>query len=98
MEYKKKMLTVEEVATMSNRTPDNIRALLRQEIINGVKCGKEWRIPEEAAYEFAGVKTDIKTMERELRIKELEGQVSTLKAQLNAFKSLAGTLQQLISQ
>lgn len=97
MEYEKKMLTVEEVATMTNRTQDNIRNLLRTGVLQGVKCGKEWRISEEVAYDFAGVKTDIKTMERELRIKELEGEVSTLKAKLNAFKSLASTLQELIA-
>lgn len=94
--YTRKVLTVEELAIMSNRTQDNIRDLCRKGEIKGIKQGKEWRIPEEEAYRFAGVKTDIKTMERELRIKELEGQVNTLEVQVRAFKSLATTMSQLL--
>lgn len=89
---------VKELAKMSKRTKENICDLLRAGVIKGTKYGKEWRISEEEAYKFLGLKTDLKSMEQELKIRELEGEVRALKAKLDSFKVLATTLNNLIEE
>lgn len=77
------MLNVEEASKISSLTTDHIRDLLRQDKLKGIKSGKEWRIAREDLNNYLGIKTDIKSFERELYIKELESENRELKLKLN---------------
>lgn len=81
--FKTEMLNVEEASKISSLTTDHIRDLLRQGKLKGIKSGKEWRIAREDLNNYLGIKTDIKSFERELYIKELESENRELKLKLN---------------
>ena len=62
-----------------------VRQLVIQQGVEykGIKSGKEWRIAREDLNNYLGIKTDIKSFERELYIKELESENRELKLKLN---------------
>ena len=72
MRVTKEMLSVDEFARKANITVTYARQLLREGKVRGVKIGKEWRISREEVDVYLGITTDIKSVEQELYIRELE--------------------------
>ncbi|WP_300381211.1 helix-turn-helix domain-containing protein [Clostridium sp.] len=94
--FVKEVLTVEEFSKIANISLAHTRQLLRERKINGVKVGKEWRITREESDKYLGITTDIKMVEKEIYIRELEGKVKTYEMQINTFKNIVGTLENIV--
>jgi hypothetical protein len=94
--------TVNEAAEKTGHTPAYIRELLikaqydKSIKLKGVKCGKEWRINSKSINEYLGINIDEESYKKDLYIKELEGKVKTYQMQLEAFKQVAGSLNNII--
>lgn len=86
-DFQTEMLDVEEAASIANLTVDHLRELLRQGRLKGIKTGRKWRISKEELNNYLGIKTDIKSFEKDLYIKELESENRELKLKLNIAKS-----------
>ena len=85
--FQVEMLDVEEAAEVANLTVPNLRELLRQGKVKGIKTGRKWRISKEELNNYLGIKTDTKSFEREMYIKELESENKELKLKLTVAKS-----------
>lgn len=92
----KEMLTVEEFSNMANISLAHTRQLLREKRINGVKVGKEWRISKEDANNYLGILTDVKMVEKEIYIKDLESKLKNYEMQINTFRDIVGTLGNIV--
>lgn len=92
----KEMLTVEEFSNMANISLAHTRQLLREKKINGVKVGKEWRISKEDANNYLGILTDVKMVEKEIYIKDLESKLKNYEMQINTFRDIVGTLGNIV--
>ncbi len=64
--------------------------------LKGTKIGKEWRVDSKSINEFLGINIDEKDYKKDVYIKELEGKVKTLETQIQAFKSVASSLNNII--
>ena len=69
------MINVKEAAVKTNLTEAHIRHLIRVGEIEAVKVGKEYRISLEVLNRYLGIQTDMTSLEKEMRIKELEAEV-----------------------
>jgi excisionase family DNA binding protein len=98
LNYKKlnEMLSVDEVAEKIGVTSQYVRKLLRDRTIQGTKVGKEWKITSKAVNKFLGIEKDDEEIQREIYIKQLEGEVNTLKIKIQAFKSLIESASNMI--
>lgn len=85
--FQVEMLDVEEAAEVANLTVPHLRELLRQGKVKGIKTGRKWRISKEELNNYLGIKTDTKTFEREMYIKELESENKELKLKLAVAKN-----------
>lgn len=85
--FQVEMLDVEEAAEVANLTVPHLRELLRQGKVKGIKTGRKWRISKEELNNYLGIKTDAKSFEREMYIKELESENKELKLKLTVAKS-----------
>lgn len=65
--------------------------------LEGTKVGKEWRINPKSINEYLGIDIDEKDYKKDLYIKELEGKVRTLETQIQAFKQVASSLNNIIA-
>lgn len=92
----KEMLTVEEFSNMANISLAHTRQLLREKKINGVKVGKEWRVSKEDANNYLGILTDVKMVEKEIYIKDLESKLKNYEMQINTFRNIVGTLGNIV--
>ncbi|NFO05301.1 helix-turn-helix domain-containing protein [Clostridium botulinum] len=94
--------TVSEAAQQLGVTNEYVRELLNRALVDksiklrGTKIGKEWRIDPKSVNDFLGINVDEESYKKDLYIKELEGKIKTYEVQVNSFKTLASTLQQLI--
>ena len=64
--------------------------------LKGTKCGKEWRIDSKSVNYYLGISIDENNYKKDLYIKELEGKVKLYETKLQAFETLAVTLQGLV--
>lgn len=92
----KEMITVEEFSNMANISLAHTRQLLREKKINGIKVGKEWRISKEDANNYLGILTDVKMIEKEIYIKDLEAKLKSYEMQIATFKNIVGTLEAIV--
>ncbi|MVX64941.1 hypothetical protein GKZ28_14695 [Clostridium chromiireducens] len=94
--------TVKEAAEKIGVTEAYIRErLIRAQFdksikLRGNKVGKEWRIDPKSINDDLGINIDEESYKKDLYIKELEGRVKAYEIQINSFKTLASSLQQLI--
>ena len=94
--------TTEEVAKRTGHTPAYIREILNRAQydksikLRGTKCGKEWRIDSKSVDEYLGLEVSKEDYKKDLYIKELEGKVKAYEIKIQAFETLAVTLQGLI--
>lgn len=95
-------LTTEEVAECTGHTSAYVRELLNRAQydssikLKGTKCGKEWRIDSKSVNDYLGISIDENNYKKDLYIKELEGKVKLYETKLQAFETLAVTLQGLV--
>lgn len=95
-------LNTDEVAERIGTTPAFVRELLNRAEhdktikLRGTKCGKEWRIDSKSVNEYLGISVDEESFKKDLYIKELEGKIKAYEIKINAFETLAITLQGLI--
>ena len=92
----KDMLTVQEFSEKANITVTYARQLLREKKINGLKVGKEWRISKEDANKYLGILTDVKMIEKEIYIKDLESKLKNYEMQIATFRNIVGTLENIV--
>ncbi|WP_252234773.1 excisionase family DNA-binding protein [Clostridium sp. ZS1] len=98
----RKYKTVSEAAQQLGVTNEYVRELLNRALVDksiklrGTKVGKEWRIDPKSVNDLLGINVDEESYKKDLYIKELEGKIKTYEVQVNSFKTLASTLQQLI--
>lgn len=94
--------TVKEAAEKIGVTEAYIREILNRAQydksikLKGTKIGKEWKVSYKSINDFLGINIDEESYKKDLYIKELEGKVNAYEIQVNSFKTLALTLQQLI--
>lgn len=85
--FEVEMLGVEEAAKIANLTEDHLRELLRLGKIKATKAGRMWRISKDDLNDYLGIKSDAKSFEREIYIKELESENKSLKLKLKLIES-----------
>jgi|GEM_PF-1388456 hypothetical protein len=94
--------TVKEAAQKEGLTEAYIRERLirarndKSIKLRGTKVGKEWRIDPKSIDEDLGIEINEESYKKDLYIKELEGKVKTYQMQLQAFKSVANSLNNII--
>lgn len=94
--------TVPEAAQQLGVTNEYVRELLnRAQIDNsiklkGTKIGKEWRIIPKSINDFLGIDRDEESYKKDLEIAELRGKIKSYEIQLQAFKSVASSLNNII--
>lgn len=97
-----KVCTVEETAERLGITKSYTRELLNRSQyddsikLKGTKIGKEWRVDSKSINDFLGINVDEEDYKKDLYIKELEGRLKTLETQVQAFKSIAISLNNII--
>lgn len=102
IESSKDWSTVNEAAEKTGHTPAYIRELLIKAQydnsikLKGVKCGKEWRINSKSINEYLGIDIDEESYKKDLEIAELKGKLKSYEMQLQAFKSVASSLNNII--
>ena len=88
---------VNEVAEMVGKSPDTIREQIRLGNIKTTgKCGKNYLIPKREVDRLLGIETDDESLKKDLEIEKLKGQIKSLETQLQAFKSIAISLNNII--
>lgn len=98
----KEYATVKEAAKRLGVSECFTRELLNRAQIDksiklrGTKVGKEWRLDPKSIDEYLGIERSEEDYKKDLRIKELEGQVKAYEVKIRAFETLAITLQGLI--
>lgn len=85
--FEVEMLGVEEAAKIANLTEDHLRELLRLGKIKATKTGRLWRISKDDLNDYLGIKSDFKSFQREIYIKELESEVKSLRLKLKLVES-----------
>ena len=94
--------TVKETAEKVGVTEAYVREILNRAQhdksikLKGTKIGKEWKVSYKSINEFLGINVDEESYKKDLYIKELEGKVKTYQMQLEAFKQVAGSLNNII--
>lgn len=94
--------TVKEAAEKIGVTEAYIREILNRGQcdksikLKGTKVGKEWRVNSKSINDFLGINVDEESYKKDLYIMELEGKVKAYEIKIQAFETLAVTLQGLI--
>ncbi|KFX59296.1 helix-turn-helix domain-containing protein [Clostridium botulinum] len=87
---------VKEVAEMINKPATTVTHLLRNGEIKGTKSGTTWLIPKEEVDRYLGIETNEEGLKKDLEIVELKGKIRSLETQIQAFKSVASSLNNII--
>ena len=94
--------TVPEAAQQLGVTNEYVRELLNRAQhdksikLKGTKVGKEWRIDPKSINDFLGIDRDEESYKKDLEIAELKGKIKSYEMQLQAFKSVASSLNNII--
>ena len=98
----KEWFTAEEVAAKTGHSVPYVRELCNKAQydksikLKATKCGKEWRIEAKSVDEYLGIEVSKEDYKKNLYIKELEGKVKAYEIKIQAFETLAITLQGLL--
>ncbi|NFN81868.1 helix-turn-helix domain-containing protein [Clostridium botulinum] len=87
---------VKEVAEMIKKPETTVTHLLRNREIKGTKSGTTWLIPKEEVDRYLGIETNEEGLKKDLEIVELKGKIRSLETQIQAFKSVASSLNNII--
>lgn len=94
--------TVPEAAQQLGVTNEYVRELLNRAQydksikLKGTKVGREWRLDPKSINDFLGIDRDEESYKKDLEIVELKGKVKSLETQIQAFKSVASSLNNII--
>lgn len=86
-----------EVAAMINKPPATVRNEIRTGKIKAKKCGTEYLIEKSEVDRYLGIQTNDESLRKDLEIAELKGKVKSLETQIQAFKSVASSLNNIIA-
>jgi len=94
--------TVKEAAEKIGVTEAYIREILNRGQydksikLKGTKIGKEWRVNYQSINDFLGINVDEESYKKDLEIAQLRGKIKSYEIQLQAFKSVASSLNNII--
>lgn len=94
--------TVKEAAEKIGVTEAYVREILNRAQydksikLKGTKVGKEWKVSYKSINDFLGINIDEESYKKDLYIKELEGKVKAYEIKIQAFETVATSLQGLI--
>lgn len=88
---------VNEVAEILGKKPDTIRQQIRLGNIKTTgKCGTGYLIPKKEVDRLLGIETDDESLKKDLEIERLKGKVKSLETQIQAFKSVTVSLNNIV--
>lgn len=87
---------VNEVATMIGKQPSSIREQIRKGNIKAIKSGNEYLIEKSEINRYLGIDNINRSSDKDLEIEKLKGKIKILENQIQAFKSVAISLNNII--
>ncbi|AGF59459.1 excisionase family DNA binding protein [Clostridium saccharoperbutylacetonicum] len=87
---------VSEVAEKINKPPTTVRNEIRKGKIKAIKSGTEYLIEKSEVDKYLGIETNDESLKKDLEIAELKGKIKSLETQIQAFKSVASSLNHII--
>lgn len=87
---------VAEVSTMINKPATTVRNEIRTGKIKATKSGTEYLIEKSEVDRYLGIETNDESLKKDLEIAELKGKIKSYEIQLQAFKSVASSLNSII--
>jgi len=87
---------VGEVAEMINKPATTVRNEIRTGKIKATKSGTEYLIEKSEVDRYLGIETNDESLKKDLEIAELKGKIKSYEMQLQAFKSVASSLNNII--
>ena len=87
---------VAEVAQMIGKPPSTVRNEIRLGKIKATKSGVEYLISKTEVDKYLGIETNDESLKKDLEIVQLKGKIKSLETQIQAFKSVANSLNNII--
>ena len=87
---------VNEVAEMIGKPASSVRNEIRLGRLKAKKSGVEYLIEKTEVDRYLGIETDDESLKKDLEIEKLRGQVKALQTKIEAFKSVANSLKNII--
>ncbi|UYZ34983.1 helix-turn-helix domain-containing protein [Clostridium beijerinckii] len=87
---------VPEVAEIINKPVTTVRNEIRAGKIKATKSGTEYLIQKSEVDRYLGIETTGESLKKDLEIAELKGKIKSLETQIQAFKSVASSLNNII--
>lgn len=87
---------VTEVAEIINKPPATVRNEIRKGKLKATKSGTEYLIEKSEVDRYLGITTNDESLKKDLEIAELKGKIRSLETQIQAFKSVASSLNNII--
>lgn len=87
---------VAEVAEIINKPATTVRNEIRTGKIKAKKSGTEYLIEKSEVDRYLGIETNDESLKKDLEIAELKGKLKSCEMQLQAFKSVASSLNNII--
>jgi len=85
-----------EVAEIINKPAATVRNEIRKGRLKATKSGTEYLIEKLEVDRYLGITTNDESLKKDLEISELRGKIKSLEKQIQAFKSVAGSLNNII--
>ncbi|MDR3594931.1 helix-turn-helix domain-containing protein [Clostridium sp.] len=85
-----------EVAEIINKPPATVRNEIRKGKIKATKSGTEYLIEKSEVDKYLGIETNDESLKKDLEIAELKGKIKSLETKVQAFKSVANSLNNII--
>lgn len=87
---------VNEVAEMIGKPAASVRSEIRLGRLKATKSGVEYLIEKSEVDRYLGIETNDESLKKDLEIEKLRGQVKSLQTKIEAFKSVANSLNNII--
>ncbi|NFN05144.1 helix-turn-helix domain-containing protein [Clostridium botulinum] len=87
---------VKEVAEMIGKPPSSVRNEIRLGNIHATRSGTTLLITKEEIDRYLGIETNDQSLKKDLEIVQLKGKIKSLETQIQAFKSVASSLNNII--
>ena len=85
-----------EVAEIINKPSATVRNEIRKGKIKAIKSGTEYLIEKSEVDRYLGITTNDESLKKDLEIAELRGKIKSLETKVQAFKSVASSLNNII--
>jgi len=87
---------VNEVAEMIGKPASSVRNEIRSGRLKATKSGVEYLIDKKEVDRYLGIETSDESLKKDLEIEKLKGQVKSLQTKIEAFESVANSLNNII--